>query len=335
MDTGNNRRQGSMNQTGLLTAQGGVLPATLPSGGADLRRRAMFLALCFVWGTTWLAMKVGIATVPPGFFAGTRWTIAGLALFGWRLARGGRIRVPFRLRGRLFVVSILMVTLNQVIQLYGLRTVPAGVAAVLSSGLTPISLLGFAVLLGQEKFSWRQAAAIAVGVCGILMLFGPKAINGTFGWPQFLGAIAVIIGLLCYSLGSVLSRPLMRTMPPADVAAFTNLIGGLVLLAFSIAVEPGSKQAALSFWGWPAVLAWFWLLLPGSLGATIIFFLLVRDWGASRTGTYAFVSPVVAVVIAVPLLGEQVTATDVMGIGLMLLAASLVLRRNATGRNAR
>lgn len=322
-----------MNRIGSLAVQEGLLRATLPGERSDLRRRSMFLALCFVWGTTWLAMKVAVATVPPGFFAGTRWTVAGLALFGWRLAHGRSISVPFRLRGRLLVVSILMVTLNQVIQLYGLRTVPAGVAAVLSSGLTPISLLGFAVLLGQERFSWRQAAAIAVGVCGILMLFGPKAMEGTFGWPQLFGAIAVIVGLLCYSLGSVLSRPLMRTMPPADVAAFTNLIGGLVLLVFSIAVEPGSKQAALSFWGWPAALAWLWLLLPGSLGATIIFFLLVRDWGASRTGTYAFVSPVVAVVIAVPLLGEQVTMTDVVGIGLMLLAASLVLRRDATGRN--
>ena len=333
MDTVGDRRRSFMNQTGSLIAQGGLLPATQSRGRSDLRRRSMFLALCFVWGTTWLAMKVAVATVPPGFFAGTRWTVAGLALLGWRLARGGRISVPFRLRGRLFVVAILMVTLNQVIQLYGLRTVPAGVAAVLSSGRTPISLLGFAVLLGQERFCWRQAAAIALGVCGILMLFGPKALNGTFGGPQLFGALGVIVGLLCYSLGSVLSRPLMRTMPPADVAAFTNLIGGLVLLVFSVAAEPGSKQAALSFWGWPAVMAWLWLLLPGSLGATIIFFLLVRDWGASRTGTYAFVSPIVAVVIAVPLLGEQVTVTDVMGIGLMLLAAGIVLRRNPTGRN--
>ena len=310
-----------------------IVPVTLLRSGSDLRRRAMFLALCFVWGTTWLAMKIGVAAVPPGFFAGTRWTIAGLALLGWRLARGGQISVPFRLRGRLLLVSVLMVVLNQIIQLYGLRTVPAGLAAVLSSGLTPISLLGFAVLLGQEKFSWKQAAAIALGVSGIVMLFGPKALNGTFGWPQFLGALGVIIGLLCYSLGSVLARPLMRTLPPADVAAFTNLIGGVLLLAASVAFEPGADRAATSFWGWPAVLGWIWLLLPGSLGATIIYFLLVRDWGASRTGTYAFVSPVVAVVIAVPLLGEQVTVTDVMGIGLMLLAASLVLRRNTTARS--
>ena len=66
-----------------------------------------------------------------------------------------------------------MVSLNQVIQLYGLRFVPAGLAAVLSCALTPISLLGFGVLLGQERFRWRQGAAIALGVAEILVLFGP------------------------------------------------------------------------------------------------------------------------------------------------------------------
>ena len=293
----------------------------------DLRRRILFLVLCFVWGTTWLAMKIGVAHVPPGLFAGTRWTLAGLALLVWRLSHGETIRVPFRLRARLIIVTVLMVVLNQVIQLYGLLTIPAGLAAVLSSGLTPVSLLGFAVLLGQERFRWRQVAAIALGVAGILVLFGPKAIDGAFGWPQIWGACAVIVGLLSYSLGSVLARPLMRTLPPGEVAAMTNFIGGLILLIGSLFLEPGAIRAATVFWGWPAVLAWLWLLLPGSLGATVIYFLLVRDWGASRTGTYAFVSPVVAVVIAVPLLGEQVAFTDVVGMVLMLSAAGLVLKR--------
>src|SRR5271163_2340125 len=145
-----------------LPALVGPLPVRTrsASGAADAPQRAMFLVLCFVWGTTWLAMKVGVATVPPGVFAGTRWTAAGLALLAWRLARGAPVRVPFRLRLRLVLVAVLMVSLNQVIQLYGLRFVPAGLAAVLSSALTPISLLGFSVMLGQERFRWREVAAI-------------------------------------------------------------------------------------------------------------------------------------------------------------------------------
>jgi drug/metabolite transporter (DMT)-like permease len=222
---------------------------------------------------------------------------------------------------------VLMVALNQVIQLYGLRFVPAGLAAVLSSALTPISLLGFSVMLGQERFRWRQVGAIALGVAGILVLFGPQALAGTLSWREVLGAIGVIVGCLCYSLGSVLARPLMRTMPPAEVAAVTNLVGGALLLVAALAVEPGAVAALGGEWGWPAFVGWLWLLLPGSLGATLIYFLLVRDWGASRTGTYAFVSPVVAVVIGMWLFGERVTFFDVVGIVLMLSAAGMVLRR--------
>ncbi len=292
------------------------------------RQRAMFAVLCFVWGTTWLAMKIGIATVPPGLFAGTRWTIAGLALLAWRRAQGHHIGIPRRLFPRLLIASILLISCNQVIQLYGLRYVPAGLATVISSALTPISLLGFGVMAGQERWTARQGAALVLGIGGILVLFGPKALAGTLGWPELAGAGGVIIGTLCYSGGSILARPMMRTVPPADVAAMTNLLGGGLLLAGSLLFEPGSLAAATSLdWGWPAFGAWLYLLLPGSLGATMIYWLLVRDWGPSRTGTYAFVSPVVGVVAAMALFGEHVGLADVAGMTLMLAAAGLVLRR--------
>jgi drug/metabolite transporter (DMT)-like permease len=299
--------------------------ASTPRGVAA-REQAMFGVLCFVWGTTWLAMKVGIATVPPGFFAGTRWTVAGLALLLIRALGGHTLAVPFRLRARLVLCSVLMVSLNQVIQLYGLRHITAGLAAVLSSALTPIGLLGFAVALRQEKFRWQQVGAVALGVAGILVLFGPKALKGELDVMEVLGALAVVVSTLSYAAGSVLARPLMRTMPPAHVAAMTNFIGGGLLLGFALAFEPGALTATTGNWGWPAFLAWLYLLLPGSLGATVIYFLLVRDWGASRAGTYAFISPVIAVVIGLAFFGEQVEAADVLGMILMLSAAGMVLR---------
>jgi drug/metabolite transporter (DMT)-like permease len=292
------------------------------------RQRALFAVLCFVWGTTWLGMKVAIATVPPGVLAGTRWTTAGIMLLAWRYARGQRLQIPMRLTGRLIVVAILMVSLNQVIQLYGLRFITAGLAAVLSSALTPITLLGFAVLMRQERFAWYQVGAIAVGVAGILVLFGPAAVDGQLDISELLGASGVIIGTLCYSAGSVMARPLMTSLAPAQMAAMTNLIGGMILLVASIAFEPGAIAALVTPWGWHAALAWLYLLLPGSILSTVIYFLLVRDWGASRTGTYAFVSPVVAVVIGTTLFGEKLDIGDVAGMLLMLGAAAIVLRRS-------
>ncbi len=291
------------------------------------RQRALFALMCAIWGTNWLALKAGTMAVPPAFFSGTRWTAAGLILlaFGW--ARGQRLWIGRRLARRMLIVAFLMVGFNAVVLMYGLRFVGSGLAAVISSALTPVSLLGFSVLLGQERFSRRQAGATTLGICGILLLFGPKAFAGQLDALELLGAAGVLASTLAYSAGSVLARPLMRSLPPVQMAASTNLLGGLMLLAFSLAFEPGAGAAASGHWGWPAWAGWFFLLIPGSLGGTIIYFLLVRDWGASRTGTYSFISPVIAVGLGIAVYGERVSLTDAAGIALMLLAAVLALRR--------
>ena len=293
-----------------------------------MRRQAMFAFLCVVWGTTWLGMKVGIAVVPPGLFAGMRWTCAGLALLAWRLSQGHRPYLPRRLILRMVLVSLLLISFSQVLQLYGLRHITAGLAAVISSALTPIALLGFSAALGQERFTLRQAAAIAVGVVGIVVLFGPKAFTGELRLAEVAGAALVAIATLLYSFGSVQIRPMMRSVQAADMAWMTNLIGGGLLLVGALLFEPGARAAMRLDWGMPAWIAWLYLLIPGSLLSTVMYFLLVRDWGASRVGTYAFVSPVIAVIVGATLFGEHVEIADVVGMGLMLGAAAIVLRRS-------
>jgi len=292
-----------------------------------MRRQAMFAFLCVIWGTTWLGMKVGIAAVPPGVFAGLRWTVAGLVLMAWRMRDGRVPRLPRRLVPRMVLVSLLLISLSQVIQLYALRHVTAGLAAVISSALTPIALLGFSAALGQERFTWRQAGAIGLGVAGIVVLFGPKAMDGALDLGELAGALGIVVASLFYSFGSVLVRPMMGSVPATDMAWMTNLIGGGLLLLGALLFEPGAWQAMHFAWGMPAGIAFLYLLIPGSLLSTLAYFLLVRDWGASRVGTYAFVSPVIAVVLGATLFGERVAPADVGGMALMLSAAGLVLRR--------
>jgi len=286
----------------------------------------MFVFICFVWGTTWLAMKVGIATVSPGIFAGLRWSIAGAVILAFRKSRGQRVMPPPRLIPRLVFVSVVLITLNQVIQLYGLKYITAGLAAVISSALTPIALLVFSVVAGQERFSRRQLGAIGLGVIGVLMLFGPSAIAGTLDVWEVIGAAGVTVGVLCYTAGSVMTRPIMRTLEPVQLAGLTDLIGGLVLLLSSLAIEPGAWESMRLHWGWPAFLGWLYLLVPGALMSTTMYFLLVRDWGASRPGTYAFISPVIAVVIGCAFFGEKLDWGEAVGMMLMLCAAALALR---------
>jgi drug/metabolite transporter (DMT)-like permease len=289
-------------------------------------QRAMFVFICFVWGTTWLAMKVGIATVSPGVFAGLRWTIAGAVILAFRRARGERVMPPPRLMPRLIFVSIILITLNQIIQLYGLKYITAGLGAVISSALTPIALLIFSVAAGQERFTARQVGAIGIGIAGVLMLFGPRAMAGTLDVWEMIGAALVTVGVLCYTAGSVMTRPIMRTLEPVQLAGLTDLIGGVVLLFSALAIEPGAWDSMRLHWGWPAFLAWLYLLIPGALMSTTMYFLLVRDWGASRPGTYAFISPVIAVVIGCSFFNENLDWGEALGMTLMLGAAGLALR---------
>jgi drug/metabolite transporter (DMT)-like permease len=96
------------------------------------RQRVMFVILCFVWGTRWFAMRVGIATVPPGVFDRSRWTFAVLILLFIRKLHAEPIRATPRIIGRLLLVAVLMVALNQTIQLCGLKYITAGLAAAIS-----------------------------------------------------------------------------------------------------------------------------------------------------------------------------------------------------------
>ncbi len=294
-------------------------------------QRGLFLFLCLVWGTNWLAMKVGTAEVPPGLFSGLRWSVAGAALLVFLALRGTPVRVPPRLWGRIVWVSVMMIPLNAVIMLYGLRHISSGLAAVLNSALTPIAMVGFAAMLGQERFSRRHLGALAVGVVGILVLYGPRAAIGDLETLEILGATGVVLGNLAYCYSSVAARPLMRTLPPVHLVAITNFIGGAILLAFALAFEPGAREAARLQWSPLAWATWWYLLLPASLGATIISFRLMRDWGAGRVGTYAFISPIVAVLLGIAAADERLTPTDAAGMTLVLAAAGVALHRPKVG----
>lgn len=273
-------------------------------------------------------MKIGTAVVPPALFGGLRWTAAGtILLAGLRLRHGSRLRIPWHLSGRILGVALLLITVNQVFMLYSLRVVGSGLAAVVNCALTPLSLLGFAIAMGQERLNRRIAVAMALGVAGVFVLFGPAALAGRLDGLVLLGALGIVAGTLVYSFGSVLARPLMRTVSTTLLAGLINLSGGLVLLVLSLLFEPGAWAAMDLNWGLTAWGTWLFLLGPAALMASTIFLMLVRDWGASKAGSYAFVSPIIAVLLGLFISGEPLHALDAVGMVLMLAGAWVALKR--------
>jgi len=293
------------------------------------RNTVFFLLLCLIWGTTWIGIKAGVAAVPPLMFAGTRFTAAGAVL--WLAACFGQAggRIARRDWGRTAAASLLMITLCYGPLFWGMQHVDSGTAAVLEMSLTPIALMGFALLLGEERFDRRRAAAIALGTVGLAILFGPTAWSAWSasggGWLTLAGAAAVSSAALTYGWGSVVARPLLRAYPATLIAGVTTLVGGLALIAWSLAFEPGAATALTGRWGWAAWSGWLFLVLFGSLIGYTIFMRLLRDIGPTRSGAYAFVSPVIAVVLGIIAFGETVGLSDLAGMAVMLVAARLAM----------
>jgi len=287
----------------------------------------MFGAMCLIWGSTWIAMKAGVEAVPPVLFAGTRFVAAGTLLLSYAALRGERLRIGSEDWVRLGAVTLLMIALAYALIFWGAVHVSSGLAAVIDLSFLPVALLGLAVALGEERFDARRALAIGLGILGLVILFAPRIAGEVKGTAmEVWGGLAIVASAFVYGLGSVLARPLLRRHPPVALSGATLLPGGLVMVAGSLVVEPGAIAALDGRWGWAAWTGWAFLVLFGSLLAYTYYLVLVRDWGASRAGTYAFISPIIAVLLGVAILDEEVRASDVIGMAVMLLAAWQALR---------
>jgi len=285
----------------------------------------LFVLMCLIWGATWLAMKLGVASVPPVFFAGTRFVVAGLMMLLLAWLRGEVRRFGRHELGRLVLVQLLMVVLTYASLFWGIRYVPSGLTAVLDLALMPVSLLVFGIALGEEHWSPSRAVALGFGFAGLAVLFGPQIVAPA-ELLGLLGAAAIVFSAVVYSLGSVIARPLTTTTSANFLSGLTMLPGGLVLALGALAFEPGALHAARFDWAAAAWGGWLFLVLFGSLVAFTVYLRLIAVWGPARAGSYAYVSPVIAVLLGVLVLGEQVGLRDGLGMALLLAAAFCSLR---------
>ncbi|WP_434713732.1 EamA family transporter (plasmid) [Rhizobium sp. YTUHZ045] len=285
-----------------------------------------FLILCLVWGLTWIAVKTGIETVPPMMFAATRFLCAGLLLSGWSLRS---CRISFAAGEdliRLVIASLLMITLCYGPLFWGMQFVASGTAAVIEMSLTPLALLGFGILLGEERWSGARAFAMIIGMIGLSFLFSPTleftSLSGTGG---IVGLLAISWSAVSSAWGSVLARPLITRYGSSFVSGCTTLLGGGGLFLSSLVFEPEAAASLQTLWNWQAVASWLFLVLFGSLIGYSIYLQLIRDIGPARAGSFAFVSPIVAVAVGVMIAGEALSAAGMLGMILMLLAAAICL----------
>jgi drug/metabolite transporter (DMT)-like permease len=289
---------------------------------SSTRNLIKFLVLCLVWGLTWIAVKVGISTVPPMVFAATRFIAAGIVLLGLNAARGAIVIPQGKDLVSLLTTSVLMITLCYGPLFWGMKFVTSGAAAVLEMSLTPLALLAFGIAMGEERWSMVRAGAIGLGAVGLTVLFAPEMTDSDMSFETLLGFAAVAWAAVSSAWGSVMARALVSNYGSQFLSGSTTLIGGSILLMASLIIEPNAAHALATIWTWQAIAGWLFLVIFGSLIGYSIYVQLLRDIGPAKAGSFAFVSPAIAVSVGCLLADETVTLQSVLGMGLMLVAAA-------------
>lgn len=302
-----------------------VLAVTNPEPSSTARSFKIRLVLAFfaiyiLWGTTFLAIRVAVEELPPVFAAGARFSIAGILLLGFMLARGDPNPTARQWRN-LLVLSLLMFVAEYGPLFWAEKFVPSGIVSVLAATIPIITLVLEIFILRQQKWHARLAAATLLGFGGVGILLLP-------GGPQhfpLLPCLAILCGCTTWSLGSVLSRSMDLPKARPVTAGATMMLGGGILLMISAGLGEMHPMPHVSLRG---AMAMLYLIVFGSLLAFTAFVWLLAHMPATRVSSHAYVNPIVAVALGYFAAGELVTMRTLAGTALVLVSVFMILRRS-------
>jgi drug/metabolite transporter (DMT)-like permease len=301
-----------------------VSPSRATTSGAS--PRAIWLALVIVyiaWGSTYVAIRYMDQTVPPLIGAGSRYLIAGVAMYLFIAVRSGKApRVSARELGSVALVGLLLLVGGNGVVTVAELHVPAGLAALVIASV-PLWVLLFRYLSG-ERPARATLAGLALGFSGVAVL----VVRGGHGQGvSILDLLVVIAAALSWAIGSYISP---RLAMPADTATGTALemiIGGAVMAGLGPLF--GEHWSAIGHASAHSLLAIAYLAVFGSILAFTAYVWLLKHAPISQVSTYAYVNPAVAVGLGALLLGERVTAVTAIGGAVILLAVAVVIRAEA------
>jgi|SRR5271170_5991181 len=280
-----------------------------------------FAIIYFVWGSTFLAIRIGVHEVPPFLFAAMRFVVAGLVLFGWMIAKGER--VPNRRQwGSVLVIALLIFVLDYGLLFWAEQRVPSGIAAVMMATIPVFMALSEIVFLRTQRLTVRLALALLVGIGGVAVLMS-HSINLGGAAIETSGAVALIVGSLSWSVASVLSRVLPLPESKVMSSGAQMLTGGLLLAVAAAALgefrrfHPGSVSRG----AWFALL---YLIVAGSIIGFTAYVWLIHHESPTKVGTYAYVNPVVAVVLGYFLGGEALGLRTILGTAFVLVSVVVI-----------
>jgi drug/metabolite transporter (DMT)-like permease len=280
-----------------------------------------FAIIYFVWGSTFLAIRIGVHEVPPFLLAAIRFFVAGLVLFGWMIAQ--RETLPNRRQWMsICLLAFLIFVLDYGLLFWAEQRVPSGIAAVMMATIPVFMALSEIVFLGTQKLTARLALALIIGIGGVAVLMS-RSLNLGGAPVETAGAIALLIGSISWSIASILTRKLPLPASKVMSSGAQMLTGGVFLTLASAALGEfhSFHPSTISRGAWLALL---YLIVFGSIIGFTAYVWLIHHESPTKVGTYAYVNPVVAVLIGYFLGGEALGLRAILGT-LCVLVSVLVI----------
>ncbi len=289
------------------------------------------LSLYIVWGSTYLAIRFAVETIPPFFHASLRFLISGAILYIWRTAAGDAKPTVSNWKSTAIVGTFLLLGGNGLVALAE-KHIPSGIAALVIS-TSPFWLVLFESLrAGGNKPTWLSILGLVVGFSGVFLLIGPAQVTGSHQQFNTFSVILLICAPILWSLGSIYARG-------ADMPKSTLLSTGMQMLTgavslFIVSVITGELNG-FSF-GQVSTRSWeglIYLITFGSLVGFVAYGWLLHNAPVSLFSTYAYVNPVVAVFLGWLLAGEALNAR--IAVASVIIIGSVILINYARKQNAR
>jgi drug/metabolite transporter (DMT)-like permease len=285
------------------------------------RLLAAFAAVYIIWGSTYLAIRFAVETLPPLLMAGVRFLIAGSILLLWaRLREGATPRKTDWRTG--FIGGALLLAGGNGAVVWAEQLVPSGIAALLVA-VVPVWVVVLEWLRpGGQRPRLPVFVGLALGLLGLALLVGPEALHGG-GSINLIGAAVLMVGALCWALGSLYTRSAPKPVT-GSIGSGTQMFAGgvcLVIVALLIGELP---QLDLAHASARSLLGFAYLVTFGSLIGFTAYIYLLGHTTAAKAATYAYVNPVVAVLLGWAFASEPITARTLVAAAVILAGVAII-----------
>lgn len=285
-----------------------------------------FLAVYLIWGSTYLAIRFVEETLPPFFMAGTRFVIAGIILYVWARLRGAS-RATRPEWGRVFVVGGLMLLGGHGAVVWAEQWVPSGLTSLLIATV-PLWMVFSDWMRGGSKPNIRVAAGLGLGFAGVALLVGGIEGLGE-SHVDLIGAAVLVFGAFLWANGSLYSRSAKLPSSPLLATAMEMMAGGMLLLLASL-ITGEWMRLRLDQVSLHSMVSWVYLIVFGSLVGFTSYIWLLKATTTAKVSTYAYVNPIVAMVLGWAMANEALTLRNILAAVIILTSVAVITTHQAT-----